>query len=148
MGWVSKKVAKSIERSKETDTYWVEKAKFDFAVELDRVRKVADIKSKKLAEKLGTSAAYISRVFRGDTNLTIESMVKLARATGANVEIRIVTYNVANQPQPVTDVTNNVIAMPQAFLGRISSCPPSANAGAWIKNLNFDDKNILGKEAA
>jgi transcriptional regulator with XRE-family HTH domain len=43
-----------------------------------------------IANKLSTSAAYISKVFRGDTNLTIESMVKLARATGGRIEINIV----------------------------------------------------------
>ena len=42
-----------------------------------------------LAKNLGTSAAYISKVFRGDTNLPIESMVKLARATGGQLDVRI-----------------------------------------------------------
>jgi transcriptional regulator with XRE-family HTH domain len=37
---------------------------------------------------MGTSAAYISKVFRGDNNLTIESMVKLARATGGQLDAR------------------------------------------------------------
>lgn len=43
-----------------------------------------------MAKRIASSPAYISKVFRGDSNLTIESMVKLARATGGQLDIRIV----------------------------------------------------------
>ena len=46
-----------------------------------------------LAEKIGTSAAYITKVFRGDANFTIESMAKLSRATGGKLHIRIIDDN-------------------------------------------------------
>ena len=32
----------------------------------------------------------MTKVFRGDSNVTIESMVKLARATGGEIDIRII----------------------------------------------------------
>lgn len=78
------------EETKKLDTYWVEKAKLDFAKALEQRRKYNQIQYSVIANKLSTSAAYISKVFRGDTNLTIESMVKLARATGGRIEINIV----------------------------------------------------------
>ena len=67
-----------------------QKAKLDFAKALEQRRKYNQIQYSVIANKLSTSAAYISKVFRGDTNLTIESMVKLARATGGRIEINIV----------------------------------------------------------
>jgi transcriptional regulator with XRE-family HTH domain len=78
------------EETQKLDTYWVEKAKLDFAKALEQRRKYNQTQYSVIANKLSTSAAYISKVFRGDTNLTIESMVKLARATGGRIEINIV----------------------------------------------------------
>jgi hypothetical protein len=78
------------EEAQKLDTYWVEKAKLDFAKALEQRRKYNQIQYSVIANKLSSSAAYISKVFRGDTNLTIESMVKLARATGGRIEINIV----------------------------------------------------------
>jgi len=81
---------KAVEQAKGRDSYWVESAKLQFAVALEAQRKAADMTYKAVADKLGTSAAYITKVFRGDSNMTIESMVKLARATGGRLEVQIV----------------------------------------------------------
>lgn len=83
------------EQAKQRDSYWVEEAKLQFAIALERQRRSAGMTYKAVADKLGTSAAYITKVFRGDANVTIESMVKLARATGGHVEVRIVDSKTA-----------------------------------------------------
>jgi len=70
--------------------YLVESAKLDFSVALDRQRKTSGISGKDLAEKVGVSPAYISKVFRGDSNLTIETMVKLCSAAGGSLRIEVV----------------------------------------------------------
>ena len=82
-------------RAKERDSYWVEVAKLSFAVSLEARRKAAGLNYSALAQKLGTSAAYITKIFRGDSNLTLESMVKLARATDSKLEVRVVEANVS-----------------------------------------------------
>lgn len=79
-----------IEEASKSDSYWVESAKIKFAVDLEAQLRLAKMTYTALAQKLGTSAAYITKVFRGDANMTIESMVKLARATGGQLDIRIV----------------------------------------------------------
>lgn len=68
----------------------VELAKMDFASTLEAQRRSAGVTYKQVADALKTSAAYVSKVFRGDSNLTIESMVKLAEATGGKLEVRVV----------------------------------------------------------
>ena len=75
--------------AQQTDSFWVEKAKLEFALELEERRKDAGLAYKALAEKLNVSPAYITKVFRGDTNTTIETMVKLARAVGGRLDIEI-----------------------------------------------------------
>jgi transcriptional regulator with XRE-family HTH domain len=86
----SKKIDEFLSDAKRSDVYWVEKAKLDFAIKLDKQRKQSSLNLASVARKIGKSPAYITKVFRGDSNLTIESMVKLARAIGGNLRIQIV----------------------------------------------------------
>lgn len=69
--------------------YWAENAKLDFAVSLERLMQKAGISKSELARKIKSSPAYITQILRGDSNLTIDSMVKLSRATGGNLHITI-----------------------------------------------------------
>ncbi len=87
---LSKALQRAEEQAQERESYWIEKAKMDFAIALERRREAVGLPYASLAKKLATSAAYISKVFRGESNLTIESMVKLARATGGRIDIRVV----------------------------------------------------------
>lgn len=90
---ISKKLSEFIEKAKLGDTYWVEKAKLDFALQLDKFIKFSNLSNKEFALKLGTSPAYISKIFRGESNLTIESMVKVARASNAELQINLIPNN-------------------------------------------------------
>lgn len=87
---VSKKIAAFLDHSKSADSYWVEEAKLNFSTSLETQRRSANLTYAAIAKKIGSSAAYITKVFRGDSNLTIETMVKLARSTGCKLEIRVV----------------------------------------------------------
>lgn len=78
------------EEAKRSETYWVEKAKLSFALSLESQRTSSKMTYAAVAKKIGTSAAYITKVFRGDTNVTIETMVKLARATGGELQVEVV----------------------------------------------------------
>lgn len=143
--WVSKKIQDRINESKKTDGYWVEKAKLDYALELDKFRKVSGLSGKTLAEKLGTSAAYISRVFRGDTNLTIESMVKLARATGAKVEIKLTPeLSVAQENQTIN--AENIVQLPSGFFGKLINTPTAHNAD-YLDSIKQSNKVVYEKVA-
>jgi len=86
----SSAIQEFVDMAHQQDIYWVERAKIDFAISLEDQRKKMGMSLKAIAQKIGTSAAYISKVFRGDTNFTIETMVKLARSTGAKLEIKVV----------------------------------------------------------
>ncbi len=87
---LNKKIAEYLAGRKQHDSYWVEQLKLDFSISLEKRRKNAGLSYADLAHKIGTSPAYISKIFRGDANFTIESMVKLSRATGGKVELKII----------------------------------------------------------
>lgn len=71
------------------DDYWVESAKIDFAFALDRLLHQQNLTKRALAERMHTSPAYITKALRGDANLTIDSMVRLARAAGGELHLHI-----------------------------------------------------------
>jgi transcriptional regulator with XRE-family HTH domain len=95
---LNKKIAEFVNSRKQHDSYWVEQAKLDFSITLEKRRRSAKLSYAELANKIGTSAAYISKVFKGDANLTIESMVKLSRATGGKISLNIVDDHVTINP--------------------------------------------------
>lgn len=86
---LSKSLKQFEDQARQHDSYWVERAKLDFSIQLERLRRAKGMTCVALAEKFGRSGAYISKIFRGDSNLTIESMVKLARATGGRLTITV-----------------------------------------------------------
>lgn len=51
--------------------------------------RVRTISRADLARRLQTSAAAVTMALRGDANLTIERMVRMARALDATVHIRV-----------------------------------------------------------
>ena len=48
------------------------------------------ITSAALAERLGSSRSYVTRLFRGSANLSVQTMVKLARAVDGSLQIDLV----------------------------------------------------------
>ncbi len=82
-----------IETAKQRNSYWFETAKLDFSIELNRMFKRSGMTQAELATKIDTSPAYITKIFRGDTNFTIETMVKLASAVDGELHIEISPKN-------------------------------------------------------
>ena len=53
---------------------------------IHRLRKRADITQQILAEKIGTSTAYISQLERGAKGISIENLVNIANALGVTAD--------------------------------------------------------------
>lgn len=79
----------------ESDEFHVESAKLEFALELKRLMERENLSNSELAERLGVSRPMISKLLRGDANLTIETMVRSARKVGGSLFIRIVRDGVS-----------------------------------------------------
>lgn len=78
-----------VNAAKETDKYWIESAKHDLAFGLHRQIRRSGLSNVELAARLNVKPPYISKVMRGDENLTIESMVKLVRAAGGRLHLQV-----------------------------------------------------------
>ena len=101
---LSKAFQEAEEIAREHDTYWAESLKIEFAMALEKQRRMAGMSYSQIADKIKTSAAYITKIFRGESNLTIESMVKLARAVDGCITIEIVDKTHAERKWDVADL--------------------------------------------
>lgn len=74
-----------LEKDPEYLTDWVV---FVFTEELLKYMEVAGMNKKDLAKKLNCSQAYITKLFRGNPNLTVKKMVELALVFNERIHIQ------------------------------------------------------------
>ncbi|MGB4584774.1 MAG: helix-turn-helix transcriptional regulator [Rhodoferax sp.] len=101
---MNKALSAMVETARQSDSYWVEQAKLDFALALEQRRRAANMTGADIAAKIGTSAAYISKVFRGDSNYTIETMVTKPKLT-------LIAGGITTQINPVPGHESNWLAV-------------------------------------
>ncbi len=87
-------LASLFEKVKTKDTYWTSKAILEFTSDLYQLMKQKGLTKADMARSLKTSQAYMTKVFKGDVNFTIDSMVRLTRTLGGKVHIHVVADNV------------------------------------------------------
>ncbi len=87
---MNKKSFSALMKEAETSVeFAIEEAKIDFALELSKVMEKAGLSRSDMAARLGVSLPMITKILRGDTNLTIESMVKATRAAEATLHLHV-----------------------------------------------------------
>jgi plasmid maintenance system antidote protein VapI len=107
-----KSFTKLFEEAKKRDAYWVADAIYTFTEELHNLAEHGNINRTELARRLGVSPAYITKLFRGNANFTIESMVRLARAVGARLHLHL-----APEAQEVCWLNAHTMPRQKAFPG-------------------------------
>jgi hypothetical protein len=75
--------------------YWRELALAEFLSDLGDRMKDQRLKRADLARRLETRPPYVSRVFRGEDNLTLLTLVKFAMAVGGVIHVHIADPNSA-----------------------------------------------------
>jgi transcriptional regulator with XRE-family HTH domain len=78
-----------LSEAKKRDSYWVARSISSFTEELHQLAEQRGISRAELARRLGTSPAYITKIFGGDANFTVETMVRLARAVGGQLHLHL-----------------------------------------------------------
>ncbi len=82
-----------LERPRDSVDYWAEGAILDFTDRLAEIMDGQDVSRAELARRVGTSQAYITKVFGGQANFTVETMTKLALALDYRIRIHISPRN-------------------------------------------------------
>ena len=66
-------------------SYMLEIAQLGFSENVYCRKKALNLSDAELAEKVGTSTSYISRVFHGNVNVSLKMMVAIAHALGCHL---------------------------------------------------------------
>jgi len=76
-----------------TPAYQAEKLAVAFLAELNAFMQTHDVSNAELARRAKVSPAYITKLFRGPSNLSIETLTKLADALGCNVHLHLANHD-------------------------------------------------------
>jgi transcriptional regulator with XRE-family HTH domain len=77
-------------KARSSVVYLTESVILDFTYDIERFMESRKLSRADLAKKVGVSPAYITKVLRGEGNLTVKSVVSLADAVGAKVVLQLV----------------------------------------------------------
>ena len=87
-----KEFADTFRNARETSEYWMEGLRLDFLEDLQRTMKEKQISQKDLAEKIGKTEAYVSKVINSNiSNFTLKTMVQLAMAVGCRLSMAMLS---------------------------------------------------------
>ncbi len=78
-----------LRKIRKTHEYRLEKVKLEFVQGITRVMALKEINNAELARRLDTTPAYVTKVMRGDTNFTLDSLVKITHALDSRVHIHV-----------------------------------------------------------
>lgn len=96
-----------LRESRRHPAYWAQRAMRLFVRDLLARMTSQDLTRATLAARIGASPAYVSRALRGDVNFTLETMSKLALATGARLRV-----DLEDMPDFLDDVDAGFSAVP------------------------------------
>lgn len=73
-------------------TFAYRKAKLisDFTESFSTMMVRRGVKRAELARRIGAKPTYVTRILRGSTNFTFETMVKIADALGCSIDVRLI----------------------------------------------------------
>ena len=87
--------------------YWSEAAFLSFTEDLLKMMGNS-VSQAELARRVGVSRGYVSRVFAGRENLTLETMTKLAVAVGGSVRLHVAPQERVTRWNDVPSVSDEV----------------------------------------
>jgi len=77
---VHEEIQAALKAARETHEYRAEGASIEFTNAMVTRMRQLDVSRSELAARIGVNPAYISKILRGDTNFSLETMVKIANA--------------------------------------------------------------------
>lgn len=87
--------AKLLEDIEASNEYWTHAAVLEFTEEIARLMEDEAVSRAELSRRIGKTAAYVTKVLRGNVNFTVETMTMLARAFDTVVRIHLAPSDVA-----------------------------------------------------
>jgi transcriptional regulator with XRE-family HTH domain len=83
------KFSEILNAAKQHDAYWEARLRQQFAADLLGALADLGISQREFAEKAAVSPGYVSRVLAGNENLSLRTLVKLARTLGLELDLSV-----------------------------------------------------------
>ena len=104
-------------QARDSHAYRAEGASIRFTEDLVAFMKTRGLTRTALAEKIGSSPAYVTKILRGETNFTLDSMVKIATALDCELTIGLQPLaGAATQPRSSKVSYCDVAPLPSSML--------------------------------
>jgi len=100
-----KNFSQIVEKAKKHDDYWITGVLIEFTEMVCKHMDEKKMTRTELAEKLNVTSAYITKLLRGNANVTLKTMVRLARVF--DKEINIEFQNIKSESNKLTVVVQN-----------------------------------------
>jgi plasmid maintenance system antidote protein VapI len=78
-----------LQEARESVDYWVDGPITEFVEDIHRLMEEQNVSRAELARRLGTSRAYVTKLLGGNANFTLQTMVKISMALGAQVHVHV-----------------------------------------------------------
>jgi transcriptional regulator with XRE-family HTH domain len=132
--------------ARKNDGYWIAVAMDDFTEEICALMKREGITRGALAQKLGVRPPYITKLLRGDGNITIKTMVRLARVFGKTINIELPSMTAATNAFMPTGVSCAVDT--HDISGRLWFAPLADTAYSACTHTTTEINNEIEQVAA
>lgn len=126
-------------QAKESGAFDAEGAKLDFAIGLAQLLEETETSKAELARRLKVSQPMVSKILRGDSNVTIETMARAVHAAKGKLSITI---------KAVTAAKHAFNASRYLEYGRTAFEDTHANWMSFIAHPSIPYDMTLGSEAA
>ena len=117
-----------------TFEFRLERVLFQVAEEISRLMHEQNMSRAEIAERLGVSRAYVTKILNGNPNLTIKTMLRLAEALGRELAIQFAP-NVAMQEATVPQIETG--ALRKLMRGEYAAVSPSVPVEEEENGLPF-----------
>ena len=76
-------------KAEQSEEFWIAGAILELTEEVVRRMEERGVSRSELARRLGTSPAYVTKLLRGNVNVTLATMVRLARALDSELRCHL-----------------------------------------------------------
>lgn len=115
--------------------YWKSYSLLQFTLSFTRIMRLDKVSGRKLAASLNISAAQVSKVLKGNENVTIETMVKFADAIGSAVHIHVAKKGIPVQWSELPETSATTLVAPKIETHLVSKLQPQkiTDLNVWRK---------------
>ena len=110
----TQRFAEVLQRAEQSDAFRIDHLKVQISERIYEAMKQQAVSNAELARRLGKSRAYVTKLLRGTTNFTLESLVRIGRALSCEVEFELLP----KVRHAKTQVHAPLVARPRAGLVR------------------------------